>query len=140
MLNRQAKPLDLYREEEESQESLIEVMEVGEEQGGDDEEDEEAINQADYDRGYAFDVDGMDDDEDPDQMAIGIDPEEVQRRQNDILFAIQGVGEIKDINGYDVFVKKSDCEASLKDIHKWIKYESNIHPIVKLTLGEWKFL
>ena len=136
MLNRQAKPLDLYRqEEEESQGSLIEVVDDRAAQGGDDEEDEEAAGQ-----GYHFDVDGMDDDEDRDEMERPIDPEEQQRRQNDILFAIQGVGEIKQVNGFDVFVKKSDCEASLKDIHKYIKYESNVHPIVKLTLGEWKFL
>ena len=34
-----------------------------------------------------------------------VDPEEVQKRENDILFAIQGVGQIKTINGFDVYVK-----------------------------------
>ena len=30
---------------------------------------------------------------------------EIKKLQNDILFEVQGVGQIKNINGYDVYVK-----------------------------------
>ena len=56
------------------------------------------------------------------------------------MFFIQGVGSIKNINGYDVYVKHQQSEHSLKDIHRRLKNESMQLPIVKLTLGDWKFL
>ena len=79
------------------------------------------------------------------------EPENVQERmqemkrkkdrcEDDILFNIQGIGAVKKINGYDVFVKNKDCETSLNYLYKSIKNESNFDPWAKQILGEWKFL
>lgn len=89
--------------------------------------------------GYNFDME-MDQEDDGDDAAVQIDPEELRRKQNEILFATQGVGRVKNINGYDVYVKNKQCEASLRDIHKFLKHESMAQPTAKLTLGEWEFL
>ena len=53
---------------------------------------------------------------------------------------MQGVGTIKNINNFDVYVKHDQCEVSIKDIHKRLKNENISNPIIKLTLGEWRFL
>lgn len=65
---------------------------------------------------------------------------ERERTQNDILFAIQGVGQIKTLNNNEVYVKNAHCEVSLKDIFRELNRDHGVHPIVRLTLGEWKFL
>ena len=103
-------PLDLYAQDEES-----EQLEIAEEEDG-----EEGVN-----AGYNFDMDDIDDVAE-DEVEQQMDPEELRRKENDILFAIQGVGRIKNINGYEVYVKNKQCEASLRDIHKYLKHESMI--------------
>jgi len=51
------------------------------------------------------------------------------------------VGSVKNINGYDVYVKnESYCEDSLKDIYSNLKRDGESYPIVKLYLGEWGLL
>ena len=37
-------------------------------------------------------------------------------------------------------MKHHHCEESLKDLHRRIKYDNKFFPLVRLTLGEWKFL
>lgn len=73
-----------------------------------------------------------------------VDQSEIDRNrdrlQDDLLFNIQGVGAIKKINGYDVYVKNKDCETSLNYLYRMIKNESIYEPWVKETLGQWKFL
>jgi hypothetical protein len=59
---------------------------------------------------------------------------------SELIFCVQGVGSIKKINDYDVYVKSEHCIESLKDIHKHIKGDGGSYPFVLLTLGEWKFL
>ena len=46
------------------------------------------------------------------------------RTLKDLLFAVQGVGQEKEVNGVKVFVKHSHCEASLQDIYRKIKNDS----------------
>lgn len=60
--------------------------------------------------------------------------------QDELLFNIQGVGSIKKINNYDVYVKNKDCETSLNYLYRSIRNESNFDPWVKQILGQWKFL
>ena len=113
---------DMYHLEEDSEQLEI----------GDAEEDGQAPG-----NDYNFDMEEFDNDQSDEDGAPQMDPEEVRRRENEILFAIQGVGQIKNINGYDVYVKNNQCEASLRDIHRFLKNDSMINPITKLTLGHW---
>ena len=62
------------------------------------------------------------------------------RMQDELLFNIQGVGSIKKVNNYDVYVKNKDCYGSLQYLSKLIKNESDFDPWVKQILGEWTFL
>lgn len=52
-----------------------------------------------------------------------IDQKELNRKSNDLLFCVQGVGSYKDINGYQVYVKHEHCLESLKDIYKHLKVD-----------------
>ena len=54
--------------------------------------------------------------------------------------AVQGVGQIRSINGHDVYVKHNQCEPCLRDLHRYLKNDSIIHPLTKLRLGGWQFL
>lgn len=69
-----------------------------------------------------------------------LDEDYKQRIEQDLLFLTQGVGSIKSINNFDVYVKHDQCEYSLKDIYRRLKTESEKIPIIKLTLGNWQFL
>jgi hypothetical protein len=51
--------------------------------------------------------------------------------ENDLLFNVQGIGALKKINGYDVFVKNKDCETSLNYLYRSIKNDSIFKPWVK---------
>lgn len=52
-----------------------------------------------------------------------IDQKELDRKFNDLLFCVQGVGSYKDINGFQVYVKHEHCLESLKDIYKHLKVD-----------------
>ena len=60
--------------------------------------------------------------------------------ENQLLFNVQGIGAVKKINGYDVFVKNKDCETSLNHLYRSIKNDSIFKPWTKQILGNWKFL
>lgn len=53
---------------------------------------------------------------------------------------MQGVGNIKEVGGFDVYVKNEHCEESIKDLIKTIKHENPRLAVVKETLGKWNFL
>lgn len=44
------------------------------------------------------------------------------------------------MNNNEVYVKNAHCEVSLRDIFRELNRDHAVHPIVRLTLGEWKFL
>lgn len=55
-----------------------------------------------------------------------------------MLFDVQGLGSIKNVGGFDVYVKGHYCEDNIKSIYRDItKGRSNF---VKLKLGEWQIL
>jgi hypothetical protein len=91
-------------------------------------------------RNYDFEYDELKDADNMSELGGDIDKEEERRIQQELLFFLQGVGSIKKVNDYDVYVKHAQCEHSLTDVYRRLKNESNIYPIVKLTLGEWRFL
>lgn len=97
----------------------------------DQEEEEQDLGDFDIELGADSDVEPQD---------FHLEKEEQERLQNEILFAIQGVGQVKTINGMDVYVKDKYCEASLRDIIKYLRAENPAHPVTKLTLGKWRFL
>jgi hypothetical protein len=66
--------------------------------------------------------------------------EEEHSIHQQMLFNIQGVGSIKNIQGYDVYVKHPQCEHSLTDIYRCLKTDYAGYPIIKLTLADWRFL
>ena len=61
--------------------------------------------------------------------------EEEKKAENELLFWIQGIGEIKKIGDQEadvtVYVKKDGCEDCLKEIIKLVKYESHALPFVR---------
>ena len=86
-----------------------------------------------------YECDDLDDDQD-DGNCPPPDDQEKQRIENEILFAIQGVGQLKTLNDNKVYVKSKHCEASMKDIFRELNREHSIHPNIRLILGQWKFL
>ena len=60
--------------------------------------------------------------------------------EKDILFIIQGVGSVKNVQSLDVYVKDEHCESSLKDLIRQIKLDNPKWPIAKQILGKWSFL
>ena len=60
--------------------------------------------------------------------------------EKDILFIIQGVGSVKNVQSLDVYVKDENCESSLKDLIRQMKLDSPKQPIAKQILGKWSFL
>lgn len=68
-----------------------------------------------------------------------MDPKDEQKVHDDILYWAQGVGSIKNIDGYDVYVKSEFCEDSLKQIQKHLKMDGQSYPIVRHFLGDWRF-
>ncbi len=63
----------------------------------------------------------------------------MDRKFNDLLFCVQGVGSYKEINGMQVYVKHEHCLESLKDIYKHLKSDGTAYPFIRLTLGTWAF-
>lgn len=66
-----------------------------------------------------------------------MDKDEEQRLFADLLFAVQGVGTIKNVNGYDVYVKHEHSEDSLKFILQSLRSDGQAYPLVRLYLGQW---
>jgi hypothetical protein len=71
-----------------------------------------------------------------------VDISEADRRrlENEILFCTQGVGNVKNVGGFDVYVKNEHAEESIRDLIKSIKHDHPTVPAVKQTLGNWNFL
>jgi hypothetical protein len=66
--------------------------------------------------------------------------EEIRQLESELLFYTQGVGQIKKIDEFDVYVKNEHCEDSIRDLIKAIKQDHPSLSTVKLTLGSWNFL
>jgi len=77
----------------------------------------------DYDeiseQNHFVDRDALPNDE-PERMT----DQEKQKKEAELLFWVQGVGSIKQVGGIDVFVKHEHCEESLKELFKYIKFDS----------------
>ena len=91
-------------------------------------------------------MDNIDENYDPgledDQKDIDegmMDKRELDRKFNDLLFCVQGVGSYKEINGMQVYVKHEHCLESLKDIYKHLKNDGSAYPYIRLELGNWSF-
>jgi len=64
-----------------------------------------------------------------------------QRLEKEVLFQIQGVGSIKNVQGLEVYVKNEHCEEAIRELSKLLKQESlSKMPMIKHILGAWKFL
>jgi hypothetical protein len=50
------------------------------------------------------------------------------------------VGNVKNVGGFDVYVKNEHAEESIRDLIKSIKHDHPTVPAVKQTLGNWNFL
>lgn len=64
----------------------------------------------------------------------------MQKFFNELLFCVQGVGSVKDVKGIEIFVKNKYCEESLKDIHKFLRNENPLKPIIRRELAKWNFI
>jgi hypothetical protein len=65
---------------------------------------------------------------------------EISRIENELLFSVQGVGSVKTLNGFKVYVKGKYAQESIRELIKHLKNDTPSNPIVRLTLGRWKFL
>ena len=88
---------------------------------------------------YNFNVEGLDHLDEPPQI-LDLSEHDRRRLENEILFCTQGVGNIKNVGGFDVYVKNEHCEESIRDLIKNIKNDNPRIPAVKQTLGNWNFL
>jgi len=82
-------------------------------------------------------------DDDPDDIEKQIDndndDEFDEKSRNELLFAVQGLGSTKKMNGIDFYMKGPHCEDSLIDIIKLCKkHDESL--AVKLELGKWEVL
>ena len=69
-----------------------------------------------------------------------MDKDELEKLSNELLFWVQGVGSVKQVEGYDCYVRHECCEQSLKEIFKALKYDSTHFPNKRLILSEWNFI
>ena len=91
---------------------------------------------------YGFDPDEEEDAAREDDSALLRAEQEMndQALLNELLFSVQGVGAIKDVDGVELFVKGQHCEDAMKDIHRFLKRENPERPVVRLELAAWNFL
>lgn len=66
---------------------------------------------------------GLEADNQRDDDEVVLDKRELDRKYNDLLFCVQGVGAIKEVNGVLMYVKHEQCLESLKDICKHLKVD-----------------
>ena len=57
--------------------------------------------------------------------------DEKSKKEGELLFWVQGVGSIKQVGGIDVYVKHEHCEESLKELFKYLKFDSQREPFVR---------
>ena len=105
---------------------------IYEEDEGDSHTQSQTGHQGDYD----FQIDEMErqGQEVGDEVVV-MTAEEEKKAENELLFWIQGIGEIKKIGAESadvtVYVKKDGCEDCLKEIIKLVKYENHSLPFVR---------
>ena len=68
------------------------------------------------------------------------DVDEIKRKENELLFFLQGISREKTIKGEKVFVKLEGADDCIKDIIRLLKHESNAWPIYRKTAGKWNVL
>ena len=88
---------------------------------------------------YNFELDGMDQQVEEEEIKLMTEEEE-RKAEAELLFWVQGIGDVKSIAGSDVYTKKEGCEDCIISIIKLLKYESNKQPFVRQTLGKWNIL
>lgn len=60
--------------------------------------------------------------------------------QNDLLFSVQGLGGIKEINNLEIYIKNNHCEDSLKELIRILKRDDPDHPFARIELSKWNIL
>lgn len=65
---------------------------------------------------------------------------ENEKYRNELLFHVQGLGSVREINGLPIYVKGSHCEDSLKDLIKICKRDDADNPVTRIELGKWHIL
>ena len=106
--------------------------------GSDNEDDADAQNNPTFDN--MDDVGDIGDQNPYEEQDKERDQEQRSLIEKEILFQVQGVGSVKNVNKLDVYVKSEHCEVSLREIIKHIKSDSEKIPLVKNILGKWSFL
>jgi hypothetical protein len=76
-------------------------------------------------------IDNIIDENQQDEDEPILDPRELDRKFNDLLFCVQGVGSYKEIDGMQVYVKHEHCLESLKDIYKHLKVDGLTYPYIR---------
>ena len=86
---------------------------------------------------YSFDneVDDLDK-----QLDISFNDGNDEKFKNELLFFVQGLGSVKEINGFDAYVKGPHCEESLIDIIKMCKKDDMDTPATRIELAKWNVL
>ena len=63
-----------------------------------------------------------------------------EKFQNELLFAVQGLGGVKKFNTLEIYIKSQDCEESLKELVRILKRDDPDHPFARLELSKWNIL
>ena len=66
--------------------------------------------------------------------------EDDEQFQNDLLFAVQGLGGVKKFNELEIYIKNNHCEESLKELIRILKKDEPDHPFARLELSKWNIL
>jgi hypothetical protein len=108
---------------------------LGENVNADDMEEEEIIdleNVPPEDLEIQHDIDEIEDSIDK--------PIDKEQLSGSLLFATQGLGNIKKLGEIDVFIKGPHCQQCLKDLHRLLRKDIPEKPFVRLLLGKWNTL
>ena len=90
---------------------------------------------------HMIDLENFDDidiNEDEGNRNLGEINEEEMR--GEIIFCIQGVGSVKNIDNMDVYIKGQFCEEALRDLHKYIRRDNPELCLIRSELAQWNFL
>lgn len=74
------------------------------------------------------------------QLDQNFNNENDEQFQNDLLFSVQGLGGIKEINNLEIYVKNAHCEESLKELIRILKKDDPDNPFARIELSKWNIL
>ncbi|EAR94710.2 Yip1 domain protein (macronuclear) [Tetrahymena thermophila SB210] len=63
---------------------------------------------------------------------------DIEKFNSDLLFAVQGLGSVKQVNEIEIYVKGPHCEESIKDLIRLCRKDDSDEPLARKKLAVWK--